>query len=268
MFGKNRNNNVGLCVMVVTACLVLAGICAVLVIPETALAVKPEKPPKDGGDERTAMVTISGPMQSLIVNGESVPHSFGLGETNQTLELNSWTGVDRGAPVPIKYNFENTVNETAEGYYCEGDDLKGHLVDSVPGKVLTPFPYRWQVVIQVDISSLDGVGSESTTNYNGGHSIDIWTDPHDYRAQTPTITDTPERLWIPEGPSKSGLVTVKLVLDDTDDSGTRTRVFEFTSEKIQVVSYPKGSEKKDKPRKWMRCDNLDDPIVVTVVTTP
>ncbi|UCC99279.1 MAG: hypothetical protein JSW66_05215 [Phycisphaerales bacterium] len=261
MCGKNRNKKVGLCLMAVTTCLVLAGLWAVLTTPGTALAKKPPKPPSDG--ERTAMVTISGPMQS------AGPHSFGLGETNQTLALNSWIGIDRGAPVPISCTFAKTVDVDAEGYFCEGDDLKGHLVDTLPLALVPPalFPYRWQVVIQVDISSLDGVGSESTTNYNGGHSIDIWTDPDDYRAQTPTITDTPERLWIPEGPSRSGLVTVKWVLDDTDDSGTRTRVFEFTSEKIQVVSYPKGSEKKDKPRKWMRCDNLDGPIEVTVVTT-
>jgi len=266
MFGTNRNKKVGLCMTVVTASLVLATVWAVLATPETALAVKPDKPPKDGDDERTAMVTISGPMETAGT------HSFGLGDSNQTLILNSWTGDDRGAPVPISYNFANTV-----GGVCQGDDLMGHLVDTLPLALVPPdpFPYRWQVDIQVDISSLDGVGSESTTNYNGGHSIDIWTDPHDYRAQTPTITDTPERLWIPEGPSKSGLVTVKWVCDETDGSGTRTRVFEFTSNpdsrtalKLQVVSYPKGSEKKDKPRKLMRCDNLDGPITVTVVTMP
>lgn len=45
MFGKNRNKKVGLCVMVVTASLVLAGLWAVLATPETALAKKPDKPP-------------------------------------------------------------------------------------------------------------------------------------------------------------------------------------------------------------------------------
>ncbi len=38
MFGKNRNKKVGLCVMVVTASLVLAALWAVLATPETALA--------------------------------------------------------------------------------------------------------------------------------------------------------------------------------------------------------------------------------------
>jgi hypothetical protein len=51
MFGKNRNKKVGICVMVVTASLVLAGLWAVLATPETALAApKKPKPPKGGGD--------------------------------------------------------------------------------------------------------------------------------------------------------------------------------------------------------------------------
>ena len=45
MFGKNRNKKVGLCVTVVTACLVLATLWAVLATSETALAEKPDKPP-------------------------------------------------------------------------------------------------------------------------------------------------------------------------------------------------------------------------------
>jgi hypothetical protein len=49
MFGKNRNKKVGLCVMVVTACLVMATFWAVLATPETALAKKPDKPPGGGG---------------------------------------------------------------------------------------------------------------------------------------------------------------------------------------------------------------------------
>ena len=54
MFGKNRNKKVGICVMVVTASLVMASLWAVLATPETALAVKPDKPPgkdKDGGGD-------------------------------------------------------------------------------------------------------------------------------------------------------------------------------------------------------------------------
>ncbi len=264
MFGKNRKKKVGLCVMVVTACLVLAALWAVLAIPETALAVKPDKPPKppkDGGGERTAMVTISGPIteDGVVLPGpmpSAGPHSFGLGETNQTLGLNSWTGDDRGAPVPISYNFVHTSN-------CEGDlVLKAHLDDSV---TVIDFPYRWSVKIVVDMSSLDGVGSQSTTNKKGGHSINITTNPDDYRASTPTITETVETLWIPEGPNKSGLVTVKWVSDTGSDSNPRTRVFEFTPPfKIQVWTGTGGEHQ------MMRCDNLnlDDAIVVTVVTTP
>ena len=43
MFVKNRKKTVGLCVMVVTASLVLATLWAVLATPETALAKKPDK---------------------------------------------------------------------------------------------------------------------------------------------------------------------------------------------------------------------------------
>lgn len=246
MFGKNRNKKVGLCVMVVTACLVLATLWAVLATPETALAVKPDKPPKDG--ERTAMVTISGPMVTEMA------HSFGLGkDSNQTLALNSWSGADRGAPVPISYNFVNTSN-------CEGDLLlKAHLDDSI---TVIDFPYRWRVKIHVDMSNLT-VGNSSTTNKKGGHSINITTDPDDYRASTPTITGTRETLWIPEGPNKSGLVTVTWIDDYIRDSdGKRVRIFEFTSEQLQVWTGTGGEHQ------MMRCDNLDGPIEVTVVTTP
>ncbi len=46
MFGKNRNKKVGICVMVVTSCFILAGLWAVLATPETALA---HKDPDDPG---------------------------------------------------------------------------------------------------------------------------------------------------------------------------------------------------------------------------
>jgi hypothetical protein len=59
MFGKNRNKKVGLCVMVVTACLVLAALWAVLATPETALAEKGGKG-KGGGDFKDIPVCIEG----------------------------------------------------------------------------------------------------------------------------------------------------------------------------------------------------------------
>ena len=49
MFGKNKNKKVGLCVMVVTASLVLAGLWAVLATPETALADHKPGHDKPGG---------------------------------------------------------------------------------------------------------------------------------------------------------------------------------------------------------------------------
>jgi hypothetical protein len=56
MLQKNRNKRVGLCVMVVSSCLVLAVVWAFLARPETALAKKPVKP-----DESTHYdVTMTG----------------------------------------------------------------------------------------------------------------------------------------------------------------------------------------------------------------
>ena len=87
MFGKNRKKKVGLCVMVVTSCFILAALWAVLATPETALA-KGKPPPKDkddGGKEtRTYLVTFksgsgevaaSGSRTMSIINPEdSVAH--------------------------------------------------------------------------------------------------------------------------------------------------------------------------------------------------
>jgi hypothetical protein len=53
MFGKNRKKKVGICVMVVTACLVLAGLWAVLAAPETALGGKP------GGKKQEISVSVT-----------------------------------------------------------------------------------------------------------------------------------------------------------------------------------------------------------------
>ena len=227
-------------------------------------AVKPDKPdkPGGGGGERTALVTISGPDGDPGPMETAEPQMFGLKDNDQMLILNRGVWDTWGA-VPIKYYFVNTAGEGSPP--CEGDEvLKAHLVDGTPGISPGTFPDRWGVRIEIDTSSLgefdpDNLNS-STTDYKGGHSIDITTDP-------PTITGTRERLWIPEGPNKSGQVTVECVSDTPDPAtNTRTRVFRFTSFKIQVVNAPSGSEKKNNPRKWMRCDNLDGPIEVTVVT--
>jgi hypothetical protein len=58
MFGKNRNKKV---LMVVTACLALAGIWAVLATPETAVAEKPDRPGGggDGGKKQEIPVSVT-----------------------------------------------------------------------------------------------------------------------------------------------------------------------------------------------------------------
>ncbi len=61
MFGKNRKKTVGLCVMVVTSCFILAALWAVLATPETALAHKTgEKHNHSGGGGGEAgLVTVT-----------------------------------------------------------------------------------------------------------------------------------------------------------------------------------------------------------------
>ena len=239
------------------SCVVFA---LMLVVASFALAVKPPKPPKPekpgGKGERTAQVTISGPMETEVAQTFPIAK-----DSEQTLELNrgSWT---EWGPVPIRYNFANTVDtwlaDTSRDTTL--DDLAAFLVDDAG-----EFPVRWSVLIRIDMSSLKNVGDSSTTS-SDGHFIDIWTDP------TEAIMDIPVRvrLWIPEGPRgpSSGPVTVTMVEDRYPGDGTRVRTFEFTSNMLQVVTYPKGSEKKVHPRKILRCANLDDAITVTVVTTP
>ena len=71
MFDKNRNKTVGICVMVVTACLILAGLWAVLATPETALANPPDGDGNHnhgGGDDGgTYFVTVSGDVSSTTI---------------------------------------------------------------------------------------------------------------------------------------------------------------------------------------------------------
>jgi hypothetical protein len=55
MLWKNRNKRMGLCLMVVMSCLVLAAVWIILVMPETALA---KKPGSGGGDAGTAPVCV------------------------------------------------------------------------------------------------------------------------------------------------------------------------------------------------------------------
>ena len=250
------------------AILTLATALVLALASTSALAKPPEgkgKPPKDdGGGKGTAMVTISGPMVTPKA------HSFGLDrDTDQTLILNSWTGDVRGAPVEISYDFtddtigsclckdlqgkKQTWDTGGETVSCRG--LEGHLNDFAPLSEGDLFPLRWHVAIEVE-----NPGVTSTTNHKGGHSIAITTDPS---TLTATISGTTEVLWIPEGPSRSGLVTVTWIQDE-EQGGKRVRIFQFTPPfKIQVVTDPD----ENKVQQIMRCESFDDlPITVTVET--
>jgi hypothetical protein len=206
-----------------------------------------------------AMVTIDGP----ITSGS---HSFGLDKnTINTLELNSWTGIERGAAVPMSYNFLETETKDCEcmrgkkwdqdksskceDYPIESKiDIRGHLNGTMMD--------RWSAVIRIDTSELQEVGASSTTSSQGGHSIDFWTDPTVVGAST--VSNTVEVMWIPEGPSKSGEITVKYV--GIDGNGVRT--FDF-----QPVDHPSmihvWTDSEKGKRTFMRCPTSET-ITVTV----
>ncbi len=76
MFGKNRNKTVGLCVMVVTSCFILAALWAVLATPETALAH--HRPGHGGGGGGGGEDTVSTCVQ--FDDGGSV-----VGDLNNTI---------------------------------------------------------------------------------------------------------------------------------------------------------------------------------------
>ncbi|MHC4165587.1 MAG: hypothetical protein ACYSWQ_01365 [Planctomycetota bacterium] len=60
MLWKNGNERVGVCLTVVTSCLVMAALWAVLATPDTALAKKPVKPPGGGGGGETGQLISVG----------------------------------------------------------------------------------------------------------------------------------------------------------------------------------------------------------------
>ena len=83
MLCKNRNKKVGLCVMVVTASLVMATLWAVLATPETALAAKPDKP---GGNvvkqDIPGVLTFTG--SGSLTNDGAVPPEYSNSEAGTT----------------------------------------------------------------------------------------------------------------------------------------------------------------------------------------
>ena len=123
MLQKNRNKRVGLCVMVVTSCLVMAAVWAVLATPETALAKKPVQP-----DETTSYdVTMMGDLTLVgafnLDPGQDPPLDWGT-----SFE----TGIRVGGPRPkicVANAFLYTGGVTLDGEPCEAGvipDGNGH----------------------------------------------------------------------------------------------------------------------------------------------
>ena len=117
MFDKNRNKTVGLCVMVVTASLILAGIWAVLATPETALAAQGKG--KGGGDFKDIPVCIEGLAGGVKTDAEN----YCASERGVT----AFVGRRRAIALRFKKNSNRTILLTL-----------GSLIATIDGDPQTP----------------------------------------------------------------------------------------------------------------------------------
>jgi hypothetical protein len=127
MLWKNRNKKVGLCVTVVAGCLMLTIVWAILAMPETALAKKPDKPGGGKSDDPTRYgVTMNGDLTIVggfnLDPGQNPPEDWG-----GSFE----TGIRVNGPRP-KICFANAFLETGgvtfDGETC-GDCGAGVIPD-------------------------------------------------------------------------------------------------------------------------------------------
>lgn len=108
---KSKNKRVEICLMVVTACLVMAGLWAVLATPETALAKKP--PPEEAV---LFDVTSTGAMEIV---GTAEGRCDGVGGTKVVVNR---------PPVVMQMDFLNVVDDDMDGGAFGTDPYSGTLV--------------------------------------------------------------------------------------------------------------------------------------------
>ncbi len=161
MFVKNRNKTVGLCVMVVTACLVLATLWAVLATPETALGGKPGGKKqeisvsvtfRDGTDDRVKSDCATGDCPYTRERGNKVKAFIGLGGQ---LRLGTWDSTVRSI----------LLNIPASACTLQGGFGHANLVtlgeDTDDDGVLTPEGLEGDIGHRLDLLAMD-TGSDNS----------------------------------------------------------------------------------------------------------
>ena len=157
MFDKNGNKTVGICVMGVTACLILAGRWAVLATPGTALANKPGADGKhdhggdDGGTTAVTVIFRNSETDRIRSDGEGF---YIDGVDRVTAEISPhghflfWVPKAKGnKPVSrrLDFNFDDCVGagdcDTFSGFgtgamRVNGLDLRAMMVSVVPTDVV------------------------------------------------------------------------------------------------------------------------------------
>ena len=127
MSNKSKNKRVEICLMVVTASLVLAGLWAVLATPETALAKKPDEPP--GQEEARYIVNV-------IFDYEAYPD--GIGSLEAPTYLPSCSAETRGGIFSAwfeRHDLCATVT-TSTGNTLT-DDISMHVGTNKAGKIIS-----------------------------------------------------------------------------------------------------------------------------------
>lgn len=127
MSNKNRIKKVRMCLMVTAACIVVAGLWAVLAIPKTTLAAKPEKPP--GQDEIIYTVNV-------VFDYVAFPEGSGLPEAPPYLP--SCSAETRGGTFSAwfeRHDLCATVT-TSEGYTLT-DDMGLHVNTNKAGNIIS-----------------------------------------------------------------------------------------------------------------------------------
>ena len=151
MFGKNRKKTVGLCVMVVTSCFILATIWAVLATPETALAKKP-----GGGGGKPEALHGTATFRDAL--GDRVQSDGGGPYTDASIgKKGSATVLGLGEFFRLK------VQEDKKGV---GRRFDLSFPDSVPASYLPSEAYFWSFNVSCTLSEFRAVTIGNSAKMN------------------------------------------------------------------------------------------------------
>jgi len=141
MSNKNENKRVQIYLMVVTTCIVLAGLLVVLAIPKTTLAVKPDKPP--GQEEIIYTVNV-------VFDYEAFPEGSDLPEAPPYLP--SCSAETRGGTFSAWFERHDLcATVTTSERYTITDDISLHVNTNKAGNIIA-----FQLIGQ-DIIGMDGL---------------------------------------------------------------------------------------------------------------